>query len=175
MRAILATLIAVLFLIPAFAHAEMGDPANDANEALVGLYVGQYSVFRTYQESSPMLGGELSGRDVYHGLRPTAGGFVTGNGTLYGGVGLIWDLPLGIAPIFITPGFIVGAYDQGNGKDLGFGIEFRSTFEATYQFDEGQRLGFSVSHLSNASLGNNNPGVETFQAVYRAPLNYFTK
>ncbi|OYW14184.1 MAG: hypothetical protein B7X02_00610 [Rhodospirillales bacterium 12-54-5] len=174
MRSFFKVIFAVFAAFPSVASAEIGAPANDANEAMAGLYVGQYSVIRDFKDASPMFGAEYRYRDVYYGVRPTVGGFVTGDGTVYGSVGINWDLPLGTAPFFITPGFGIGGYHQGGGKPLGYALEFRSTIEASYQFATHERVGFALSHLSNAGLGSKNPGVETFQAVYTVPIgNYY--
>ena len=40
---------------------------------------------------------------------------------------------------------------QGDGLDLGYGLEFRSQLEIAYRFDNRSRLGVAVSHMSNAS------------------------
>jgi lipid A 3-O-deacylase len=50
-------------------------------------------------------------------------------------------------------------------------IEFRSGFELAYRFDDHSRLGVAVHHLSNASIGADNPGTETALIYYSIPLN----
>ena len=88
-----------------------------------------------------------------------------------GYAGINWDLPIdAIRPFIITPGVKVGGYSQGDSKDLGYGIEFHDSIEVTYRFNDGQRVGAVLSHMSNASLGNKNPGTEIIQAVYSFPL-----
>ena len=51
-------------------------------------------------------------------------------------------------------------YGEGDGKDLGHAIEFRSGIEVAYRFDDYSRLGLSFTHISNAGLDERNPGVE---------------
>ena len=41
--------------------------------------------------------------------------------------------------ILITPSFGVGIYDDGNGKKLGNNIEFRTTIEISYEFENQNR------------------------------------
>ncbi|MBO6784517.1 MAG: acyloxyacyl hydrolase, partial [Alphaproteobacteria bacterium] len=62
-------------------------------------------------------------------------------------------------------------YADGNGKDLGHTIEFRSQLEIGYRFDDRSRLSFAVSHISNASLGDSNPGTEIATIYYHIPIN----
>ena len=109
-------------------------------------------------------------RDQFNGLRPVVGFMATTDEATYTYAGAYWDLPLNTAPFVITPGFQAGAYSHGDGKDLGYGLEFRSTIEAAYEFESGHRIGLGFSHLSNASLGNDNPGTETLQVVYSHPM-----
>ena len=68
--------------------------------------------------------------------------------------------------IFI-PSFGGGYYDDGDGKKLGNNIEFRTTFELAYQLKNKNRIGFSLGHISNANLGEKNPGVEIISLTYQ--------
>ena len=56
-------------------------------------------------------------------------------------------------------------YTPGNSKRLGRGIEFRSALEVGFLASSDVRIGFTVAHLSNAGIGDHNPGVETFTAT----------
>ena len=62
---------------------------------------------------------------------------------------------------FITPSFAIGYYYQEISKDLGYDLEFRSQLELSYQFESMNRIALSLNHISNASLGEENPGVES--------------
>jgi len=66
-----------------------------------------------------------------------------------------------------TPSFGAGYYDEGSGKKLGSEIEFRTTFEVSYQLKNENRIGFSFGHISNASIGEKNPGVEVLSFSYQ--------
>ena len=136
----------------------------------VAIYGGQFSSFRDNKDKTSMVGAEYRFADQFNGLRPTVGAFVNNDSAAYGYAGAYWDLPLNTAPFVISPGFAVGGYHQGDSKDLGLGLEFRSTMEVTYKMQNGQRIGAQISHLSNASLGDENPGVETLQVVYSHPF-----
>ena len=70
----------------------------------------------------------------------------------------------------ITPSFGLGYYDDGNGKKLGNKLEFRTTLELSYQLNNDDRIGFSLGHISNANIGNKNPGVEIISLSYQKPF-----
>ena len=61
---------------------------------------------------------------------------------------------------FFTPSFAFGYYDRGNSKDLGYNLEFRSQIEFSYKL-KSSRIGFNINHISNASIGDTNPGTES--------------
>ena len=71
--------------------------------------------------------------------------------------------------VLVTPSFGFGAYDDGDGKKLGNTIEFRTTIEISYQLKSKNRIGFSFGHISNANIGDKNPGVEIFSVSYQIP------
>lgn len=158
---ILARSFAVLALLSSAALAEQGEHLT--------VYGGGFDV--SQKDNQAAMGGvEYRFKDQFNGLRPVVGIMGTSDeaGYVYGGA--YWDLPLNTAPFVITPGFQAGAFTHGDGKDLGYGLEFRSTIEVAYEFEGGNRLGLGFSHLSNASLGNHNPGTETLQVVYSHPM-----
>ena len=70
-----------------------------------------------------------------------------------------------------TPSFGVGIYDDGDGKKLGNDIQFRTTFEISYELKNKNRIGISYGHISNANLGDKNPGVEILSFSYQVPFN----
>ena len=71
--------------------------------------------------------------------------------------------------LIFTPSFGAGYYDDGSGKKLGNDIQFRTSFEISYELENKNRIGFSISHISNANLGDKNPGVEIIGISYQIP------
>ena len=69
-----------------------------------------------------------------------------------------------------TPSFGLGYYDDGNGKKLGNKVEFRTTLEFSYQLANKDRIGISLGHISNANIGNKNPGAEIVSFSYQKPF-----
>ena len=70
----------------------------------------------------------------------------------------------------LTPSFGIGYYEDGNGKKLGNKIEFRTTLEVSYQLENSDRIGISFGHISNANIGNKNPGAEIISLSYQKPF-----
>ena len=76
----------------------------------------------------------------------------------------------------LTPNFAAGIYGNGDGKDLGYAIEFRSGFNFMVALDDNSRVGFSFHHVSNAGLDDRNPGEESLLFIYSIPiLNLFAQ
>ena len=69
-----------------------------------------------------------------------------------------------------TPSFGLGYYEDGDGKNLGNVIEFRTTLEISYQLKNEDRIGISLGHISNANIGDKNPGVEIISLSYQKPF-----
>ena len=112
----------------------------------------------------------------FFNLKPFAGIELTSDSAAYFISGIYLDDNLGT--IFVgeesnyifTPSFGIGYYDEGDGKKLGNNIEFRSTLEISYELKNENRLGLSFGHISNANLGDKNPGVEIISFSYQVPF-----
>lgn len=100
---------------------------------------------------------------------PQVGVMATTDSAAYIYAGVRLDLFLGRRWV-LTPQFAPGLYEDGDGKDLGHVVEFRSALELAYRFDDRSRLGVSIYHLSNASLDDNNPGTEVLTLHYSLPV-----
>lgn len=72
--------------------------------------------------------------------------------------------------IVITPSFAPGLYLENDSKRLFYPIEFRSQIEVSVKLLSNTRVGFSFNHISNAGLGDENPGVESFAVTYTISL-----
>lgn len=131
--------------------------------------VGYYDLFDDKDAASFNL--EYQFEDVYYGLRPVVGAMATSDSAAYGYAGARWDVPI-TANWLIAPTFNIGAYRNGDGKNLGHGLEFRSGIEVAYAFEDETRLGLHLSHISNASIGDSNPGTEILQATYAVPVGF---
>jgi hypothetical protein len=83
--------------------------------------------------------------------------------------GLRRDFSLG-GPWRLTPAFGVSLYEQGDGKDLGGPLEFRSALEVGYRWPSDRRLALVIYHLSNAGIYDRNPGMNSLVLTFSLPL-----
>ena len=93
-------------------------------------------------------------------LSPVTGFMLTENNAAYAYTGIQAYYSLG--KLNIVPSFTPGLYGQGDGKDLGHMLEFKSEVQASFNFSESTSLGMSYNHISNASLGDKNPGANSY-------------
>ena len=106
-------------------------------------------------------------------FKPFGGMMMNSNAGLDAYAGILLDLYMG-RRIVAQLGFAPTIYYRGTGVDLGFPLEFRSSVELAYRFDDRSRLGAQIYHLSNAGLGWTNPGTEVVMLSYSVPITRFT-
>lgn len=158
------TFSAIAGLAPRDAVAQ--DQARDPN--FLTLSLGYFDI--VHNDDEALAGGIewLSNRRLWI-FQPLAGAMITSEGGLYGYAGFGTDFFFGNRWV-LTPSIAIGAYSEGNGLDLGHVVEFRSALTLAYRFDNRSRLGLRFYHLSNAGLGDDNPGVEVLDLTYSIPL-----
>ena len=100
-------------------------------------------------------------RDTFLGnLSPITGAMITADNATYFYTGIQAQYKIG--SLNITPSFTPGYYNQGDGKDLGHALEFKSEVQLSLELPKDSQFGFSYNHLSNASLGDKNPGANSY-------------
>ena len=87
--------------------------------------------------------------------------FITENSAAYVYTGVEWNYTMSDKLKF-TPSFAPGIYHEGDGKDLGHALEFKTEVQLSYSISESTNLGMSYNHISNASLGDKNPGANSY-------------
>lgn len=113
--------------------------------------------------------------DNFFFLKPFIGLEYTGDSASYFLTGFYLDDNLGqlfqgkTNNFIFTPSFGVGYYDNGSGKNLGNDVQFRTTLEVSYILMSKNRIGLSIGHISNANLGDKNPGAEIISLTYQVP------
>ncbi|MDE3059504.1 MAG: acyloxyacyl hydrolase [Pseudomonadota bacterium] len=157
MKKIILSLLAALACSPA--HAE----------DYISLSAGGYDALR-HKDPATLFGAEYRFSPLEYNIRPIIGGFVTTDSGAYGYAGFDWDVSLIQNQLFLIPNFAVGAYSDGNGRQLGGPLEFRSGLELDYQLPNAQRIGVALNHISNASIYKHNPGEENVIATYSIPV-----
>ena len=101
-------------------------------------------------------------------IGPTVGAMATSDGGAQGYGGAYADFAWG--RWIVSPLAAVGAWHQGDSKDLGGVLSFRLALDAGYEFDSGSRLGLRFAHISNAWSHPRNPGEEELLITYSIPL-----
>ena len=93
-------------------------------------------------------------------ISPVTGFFLTENQAafLYTGIQAHYNL----GDLDLTPSFTPGLYHEGDGKDLGHVIEFKTEVQFSINTSADTKFGFSYNHVSNASLGSKNPGANSY-------------
>ena len=134
------------------------------NETELNVYTGLFD-FSDDKQKAGLVGLQHQNEDLFRKsflgtISPITGGFLTENNAfyLYSGVQTEYDL----GSLKITPSFAPGYYHEGNGKDLGYPLEFKTEVQVSLELFENTRFGMSYNHISNASLGTKNPGANSY-------------
>ena len=93
-------------------------------------------------------------------LSPITGAMITADNAAFFYTGIQAQYKIGV--LNFTPSFTPGLYHEGDGKDLGHLIEFKSEIQISLDLSKTSELGFSYNHISNASLGDKNPGANSY-------------
>jgi len=144
----------IIFLLGNFSFADDKDKWS--------ISMGQFDVNYRDQLSSELRFEYLYGKKFYENsfnLKPFIGIMRNGDNGSYLYTGLRKDIEVSNMWNF-TPSFALGYYDRGKSLDLGYNLEFRSQIEFSYALGE-SRIGFNLNHISNAGLGDTNPGTES--------------
>tara|TARA_B100001146_G_scaffold206107_1_gene200523 strand:+ start:94 stop:618 length:525 start_codon:yes stop_codon:yes gene_type:complete len=155
-------LIIALFLFFSPANSEENKVLNDEHE--LNFYSGIFD-FSDDGARSTIFGFEHQNenlfRDSFLGiLSPVSGALITADNASYIYTGIQAQYKIG--NINLTPSFTPGLYNEGDGKDLGHVIEFKSEVQFSLELFNDAELGFSYNHISNASLGDKNPGANSY-------------
>ena len=96
-------------------------------------------------------------------INPVVGLFVTAKSAsmLYSG----FETNLGGGDIFLNLSSSAGLYSNGDGKDLGNTIQFKSEINLLYSISKTTRIGLGSHHISNAGISSVNPGVNNYYLI----------
>jgi len=162
MRKIVLNILIILvsFSLTNFAIAE----EKNSQEAELNFYVGMFD-FSDTKQSAGLFGLQHQNDDLFRNsflgkLSPITGGFVTENNAVYLYTGAQAEFDLGL--FTFTPSFAPGYYNSGNGKDLGSALEFKTEVQMSLNLSDSTEFGMSYNHISNASLGDKNPGANSY-------------
>ena len=135
------------------------------NDHQYNFFIGNFD-FSDDKQAAALFGiqhqNEMLTRDSFLGnISPITGGFITENSAAYIYSGIEWNINMG--SFEFTPSFAPGLYHEGDGKDLGHVLEFKTEVQLSYTLSNRTSFGMSYNHVSNASLGDKNPGANSYE------------
>ena len=152
----------ILFLVTFFFTAQVF--ANENSNHQYNFFTGNFD-FSDDKQSALLIGFQHQNEDlerdtIIGNISPITGGFFTENSAAYIYTGFEWNVEMG--ELTFTPSFAPGLYHKGDGKDLGHTLEFKSEVQLSFNLSQSSKLGLSYNHVSNASLGDKNPGANSY-------------
>ena len=128
------------------------------------FYTGMFD-FSDDGKKSTLIGVQHQNENLYRDsflgtISPVTGFLITGDNATYLYTGVQAEYNIG--KLNLTPSFTPGLYGQGDGKDLGHLVEFKSEVQLSLDLSEKSQFGFSYNHISNASIGDKNPGANSY-------------
>tara|TARA_Y100000992_G_scaffold300173_1_gene268282 strand:- start:632 stop:1144 length:513 start_codon:yes stop_codon:yes gene_type:complete len=157
--------IFILFsLIFVFTYVNAEEYKSNYSENEFNVYSGMFD-FSDDGKRATLVGvqhqNENLNRDTFFGnISPITGALITADNASYVYTGIQAQYKIG--NLNITPSFTPGLYHEGDGKDLGHLVEFKSEVQISLDIFRDSELGFSYNHISNASLGDKNPGANSY-------------
>ena len=164
MRKIALVILVALISFSFLGFSNSADEKLNENETELNFFTGMFDFSDTTQAAG-VLGLQHQNDDLFRNsflgkLSPITGGFLTEKSAFYLYTGAQAEYNLGL--ITITPSFAPGYYNSGDGKDLGSALEFKSEIQVSLDLSDSTELGISYNHISNASLGDKNPGANSY-------------
>ena len=158
------TLLVTLSFILLFFSSNADETKSSYKNTEFNIYTGMFD-FSDEGKRSTLIGiqhqNEDLNRNTFLGnLSPITGAMLTADSAAYFYTGVQANYKIGF--LNFTPSFAPGFYNEGNGKDLGHALEFKSEIQLSLELPLDSQVGFSYNHLSNASLGDKNPGANSY-------------
>ena len=155
-----------------FGPVTLGSPSDPPRIAIgSGVFDVIPDSVRSGSGATGLALGEYRFGDVLWIISPFIGTLGTAKGAFYGYGGFGFDINF-FKKFVATPSAAVGYFEPGVGINLGAHTEFRTGAEFDYRFDNLNRLGVGMYHISNAGIGKVNPGVELVTVVLTMPLPF---
>ena len=164
MRKITLTILIAFISFSFLSFANSADEKLNENETELNFFTGMFD-FSDDKQASGLVGLQHQNDDLYRKsflgkISPITGGFLTEKNAFYLYTGAQAEYNFGF--LTITPSFAPGYYNYGDGKDLGSVLEFKSEVQVSLDLSDSAQFGMSYNHISNASLGDKNPGANSY-------------
>ena len=171
MRKITSFILIVIAILFSLNFAYGADENKDKYKTEINFFTGMFD-WSDHKQKSGLIGIQHQNDALFIDMEngkfsPITGAFITANNAFYIYTGVQAEYQFG--SFVITPSFAPGYYTQGDGKDLGNALEFKSEVQLTFDLFEDSNFGMSYNHISNASLGDKNPGANSYM------FNFLTK
>ena len=159
----LKSIFITLFFIFCSFSTSAEELSNNQNTEF-NIFTGMFD-FSDHGKRSTLIGFQHQNEDLYRdtflgNLSPITGAMITADNATYFYTGVQAQYKLGA--LNFTPSFAPGYYNKGDGKDLGHALEFKTEIQLSLNLPKESQFGLSYNHLSNASLGDKNPGANSY-------------
>ena len=164
MRKITSFILIALASFTFFNFAYSADEDKNEYKTELNFFTGMFD-WSDHKQKSGLFGLQHQNDELFiegdHGrFSPITGAFITANNAFYMYTGVQAEYQFG--SLAITPSFAPGYYNAGDGKALGYPLEFKSEIQMSYDLSNTTHFGMSYNHISNASLGTKNPGANSY-------------
>ena len=158
-------ILAIYFMIVGLTNNVNADETKTSDNHQLNFFSGVFDINTSSKKSSELFGIQHSNEDLFRDtsfgkFSPITGLMMTADSGSYLYTGVQAEYKIG--KLNLTPSFSPGLYSMGDGKDLGSPLEFKSELQLSMDLLPGTKLGYSQSHLSNAGLGDKNPGADSY-------------
>ena len=162
MRKMVLNILFILLTLCFLNYVSIAEESSSETE--LNIFTGMFD-FSDHKQRAGVIGLQHRNENLFREstwgkFSPITGGFFTENNAFYLYTGVQAEYDLGF--LKFTPSFAPGYYSYGNGKDLGYPLEFKSEIQFTFDFSDTTHMGMSYNHISNASLGDKNPGANSY-------------
>ena len=156
--------LSIVLLLTFFATNLSISEEVKTGEHQINVFTGNFD-FSDDKQKAILVGFQHQNENLYRdtligNVSPITGGFITENSAAYIYTGIEWNIEM--RRLTFTPSFAPGLYHEGDGKDLGHVLEFKSEVQLSYAATDKTSFGVSYNHVSNASLGDKNPGANSY-------------
>ena len=165
MNNIIVKILTIFLILVGLTKSINADELKPSDSHQFNFFSGVFDINTSSKKSSELFGVQHSNEDLFRDtflgkLSPITGFMMTADSASYFYTGVQAEYKIG--KLNLTPSFSPGIYSMGDGKDLGSPLEFKSELQLSVDLLPGTKLGYSHSHLSNANLGDKNPGADSY-------------
>ena len=165
MNNIIVKILTIFLILVGLTKSINADELKPSDSHQFNFFSGVFDINTSSKKSSELFGVQHSNEDLFRDtflgkLSPITGFMMTADSASYFYTGVQAEYKIG--KFNLVPSFAPGLYTMGDGKDLGSPLEFKSELQLSVDLLPGTKLGYSHSHLSNADLGDKNPGADSY-------------